>query len=387
MKYRICYVTTLPNTIRFFLLDSVKYLFDKNEFDITLICNETDGFINEIPKGVKYIPVKMKRGFSATGIKSTIDLYRIFKKEQFDLVQYSTSNAGCYASIAACAARIPIRLYGQWGLDYPHLKGIKRFVFETIERVICSNSTHIQPDSYDNLELSIREKLYSRSKGDVVWHGSASGVDLKRFDIKKKVNWRKEIREQFCIPNDAFVFGYVGRLLGQKGINELLDSVRRLFSDSEDVFLLLVGDPNNTEGVNPQKLNWANETKRVIFAGFTSCPEKYYAAMDCFVFPSYLEGFGTAIIEAEAMGVPVIATDIPGPREAINNGQTGVLVESKNAEQLYLAMRDKYDDQEKTKEQGKKAVDYVKNNFEQSQLFEHIYLNRKELLKKYGRGV
>ena len=74
MKYRICYVTTLPNTIRFFLLDSVKYLFDKNEFDITLICNETDGFINEIPKGVKYIPVKMKRGFSATGIKSTIDL-------------------------------------------------------------------------------------------------------------------------------------------------------------------------------------------------------------------------------------------------------------------------------------------------------------------------
>lgn len=102
--YKICYVTTLPNTLRFFVIDTAKYLNTKGEFDITLICNTTENFERELPQGIKYKPVAMKRGYSLSGLKSLIDLYRLFKKEKFDLVHNSTANAGslCLDCSAFC---------------------------------------------------------------------------------------------------------------------------------------------------------------------------------------------------------------------------------------------------------------------------------------------
>lgn len=381
MKRRLCFVTTLPATIRYFLIDLLYYLEKKDEFDIFVICTDTKGFEKELPDRVTYIPVHMERGFSLTGIKATYKLYKIFKSYQFDIIQYSTANAGCYSSIASRLAGAPVRLYCQWGLDYIHLKGIKALIFEIIERVICSNSTHIQPDSFENLYISIREKLYTSDKGMVIGKGSASGVNLCRFDISQKQKWRDEVRSRFKISKDTFVFGYVGRILGQKGINEMLDAMKCIFEQNNNVKLLLVGDDVITYGVDTEKLKWARENDRIIFAGFSSEPEKFYSAMDCFVFPSYHEGFGTALIEAEALAVPIIASDIPGPREAIKNGVTGILVPRMNTEKLLEAMLFILNNSFLCNEYGNNAFKYVCDNFEQQKLFELIYENRIQLLE------
>lgn len=126
--YKVCYITTVSNTLKAFVLKSALYNKEKGGWHITFICNTSPTFQEELPDCINYIPITIKRGISLTGIKTTIDLYRIFRKEKFDLVQYSTSNAGCYASLAAKMANIPIRLYCQWGLDYPVFSGIKRIM-------------------------------------------------------------------------------------------------------------------------------------------------------------------------------------------------------------------------------------------------------------------
>lgn len=187
MKHKVCYVTTLPVTLKTFVLKSAIYNLSEGDWDISFICNRTKGFEEELPSKIKYFPITLKRGISLSGFISIVQLYKIFKKEKYELVQYSTSNAGCYASIAAKMAGIPIRLYCQWGLDYPAFSGIKRLLFKTIERIICLFSTNVQPDSYGNLEIAINDHLYDKEKGMVIGNGSASGVDLERFNIDKKM--------------------------------------------------------------------------------------------------------------------------------------------------------------------------------------------------------
>lgn len=380
MSYKVCYVTTLPITLKNFVLKSALYNKKMGDWEITFICNNTPEFAEELPEEISYIPITLKRGVSLTGFKSVIDLYKIFKKEKFDLVQYSTSNAGCYASIAAKMAGVPIRLYAQWGLDYIYYSGIKRVLFEIIERVICRNSTNVQPDSHGNLEISYREGLYDETKGCVIGYGSASGVDLARFDYTKRDEWRDLIRQKYGIDETTYVFGYVGRLLKDKGLNELFTATKGLLEKNHDFRLMMVGGTDIVEGLDEELYAWAKASENVIFTGFTTEVEKYYAAMDCFILPSYHEGFGSSTIEAEAMGVPVIVSDIPGPKEAIEDGKTGIFVKSKDLVSLQAAMETMLLDRETGRMFGKTGIAFVQERFEQNALFEKIYCNRKELL-------
>lgn len=382
MSYKVCYVTTLPVTLKNFVLKSALHNMAEGDWEVTFICNRTPGFEEELPESIRYIPVTLKRGVSLSGFQSVVELYRIFKKEKFDLVQYSTSNAGCYASLAAKMAGIPIRLYCQWGLDYIYFKGLKRLMFESVERLICKCSTHVQPDSHGNLEISYQEKLYDEKKGSVIGYGSASGVDLERFDCTRREEWRNEIRKKYEIPEETYVFGYVGRLLRDKGLNELFTATKALLKEQRDFKLMLIGGTDIVEGLDKELYSWATTSENVIFTGFTTEAEKYYAALDCFVLPSYHEGFGTSTIEAEAMGIPVIVSDIPGPREAIAGEKTGIFVKSRDAESLRAAMERLYLDRELGKKFGDAGIRYVRERFEQNTLFEKIYENRKELLRK-----
>ena len=155
MSRKVCYITTLPITLKAFVVKSAIYNKKNRDWDITFICDETPGFQKELPEGIRYIPVRIKRGVSLSGFVSTIRLFKVFKKEKFDLVQYSTSNAGCYASIAAFLARIPVRLYCQWGLDYPAFSGIK---IQTYRRLNLPAASYSQ-----SLSVTRRQSLKKQS--------------------------------------------------------------------------------------------------------------------------------------------------------------------------------------------------------------------------------
>lgn len=378
---KICFVTTVSITIKAFVMPLIHYLDQNTDWELTVICDEDPALKELLPEKVRFIPISMKRGISLGGIGAMVKMAKLFRKEKFDLVQYSTPNASLYASMAAKLAGVPVRLYCQWGIAYVGFRGMKRRVFKTVEKIVCSLSTRIEPDSFGNLNFSRSEKLYNEKKSAVIWNGSASGVSLEKFDIRQKELWRKQIHSRLGIGEKDFVYGFIGRINRDKGINELFAAFRRVLQENKNAYLILVGTPEKEELLDQELYQWAKNEPHVIFCGFSTEVEKYVAAMDVYILPSYREGFGSAVVEAEAMGVPVIISDIPGPRDAMIENATGLVVKKADPETLYEAMERIKSDDALRQKLGQAAYKLATEKFEQTQLMHHILEDRKRLMK------
>lgn len=374
---KICFVTTISLTLRVFVLKTAEYIHANTDWDISMICSDDADFASSLPPYIHYYPVKMERGISASGVKAMLEMKKIFQREKFDLIQYSTPNASLYASLAGWLTKVPVRLYCQWGMAFVGFSGFKRKVFKAEEKLVCSLSTWVEPDSNSNLRFAHKEGLYSERKGSVIWNGSACGVDLNKFDISKKKSFRKAIREKYGIPADAFVVGFVGRVTRDKGVNELLEAFQSL---KNTAYLLMVGPSEVDNSINNELYQWSIGSERVIYAGYSNVVEQFLSAMDCYVLPSYREGFGMGVVEAEAMGVPVIVTNIPGPIDAMVDGKTGIVIPVRDVDALISAIKKLSTDAGFAKACGSTGVEHAKNNFEQTQLFERILEDRKKLL-------
>jgi glycosyltransferase involved in cell wall biosynthesis len=345
--------------------------------DITVAFSRDDDYLNNFPPEVKYHPITLFRGNDLGGsIITIINLYLFFRRQQFDIVQYTTPNASICASLAARWAGIPARIYAQWGLRYVVFSGILRGLYKLIEYTTCRHSTHIRPDSLGNLNFSITEGLYPACKGDVIWHGSARGVDMTKFDYSRKSVWHRVVRAQLQIDERTFVYGYIGRFMRDKGTNELLTAYKRIAELNLDTVLLMVGNSELEETLDTELMNWAKISSTVVFVDFTSEPEKYFSACDVSLLPSYREGFGNTVIESEAMGVPVIVTDIPGPTDAVIPGETGLVVKKHDPDDLFRAMHYLYKHQDECARMGERAFAFARDCFEQQAYFEHVYVDK-----------
>lgn len=335
MRVKICYIVTVPITIRAFFIPQLKYLAE-NGFDVSVVCSKDDFLQRELGEKITYHPMEIPRGMSLLGsIKAIYHLIQYFKKEKFDLIQYSTPNAAMYASIAGRLTKIKVRNYHLMGFRFFGANGIPKRILKAMEVIICSNSTHIECVSKSNLELGINEKIFEKDKAAIVWNGSSGGVDLKRFDYSKRLAYRKEIRLRFGISKDDFVFGFVGRITRDKGINEILEA----FSSIKNAKLLMVGNVEEEELLNSVLYQNSLCDPNIVYTGLVLDVEKYYAAVDVLLLPSYREGFGNVVIEAAAMGTPAIVSNIPGPVDAIEIGETALVVNTKDVESLLKAMR------------------------------------------------
>ncbi len=374
---KICFISTIPITLNAFVLKTAEYIHENTDWDISFICDYDEKFEKTLPDYIHYFSVQMERGISIAGVKAMLEMKKIFKREKFDLIQYSTPNASLYASMAGKLAHVPVRLYCQWGLVFVGFQGLRRKIFQMEEKYVCHLSTHIEPDSNSNLRFAHEIGLYPKSKGSVIWNGSACGVNLTKFDISNKEEYRKDIREQLDIPEDAFVYGFVGRITRDKGVSELLEAYKKLNDDS---YLIMVGPSEVDETINQELYTWASKNEKIKFIGYTTVVEQYLSAMDCYILPSYREGFGMGVVEAEAMGVPVIVTDIPGPTDAMIDNETGIVVQKADVESLYNAMISIREDKVRYFAMAEKAHDFAVYNFEQKQLFNYILEDRKKLL-------
>lgn len=379
---KICFITTIPITLKAFVLKTADYLHRNTDWDISVICSYDKEFADNLPEYIHYFPVFMERGINLSGIKAFHEIKKIFKREKFDMIQYSTPNASLYSALAGKIAGIPVRLYCQWGLVFVGFTGIKRKIFKLEEKLVCGLSTWIEPDSISNLRFSHSEKLYPKDKGSVIWNGSACGVDFNKFNIEKKSEYRELIRKKYNLPSDAFVYGFVGRITRDKGINELLGAFRQIYIKNTNQYLLVVGGIENVESLDNELYEWSKQCSNVIYTGVTNKVEQYLSAMDVYILPSYREGFGMGVIEAEAMGVPVIVTDIPGPTDAMKDRETGLVVEKANVESLKCAMEELYENRTYTAAMGDKGYKLAKENFDQIRLFEFILEDRKRLLEE-----
>lgn len=372
---KICYIVTISPTIRSFFIPQLKYL-ARYGFEVSVICSQDDKLAEDLGEEINYIPVDIPRGISFGGSLNAVrKLISIFEREKFDLIQYSTPNAALYASIASRIVGCKIRNYHLMGFRYLGAHRIEKFILKTIEKISCWNSTSIECVSRSNLELGIKEKVFSANKATVVWNGSTGGVDLERFNYSKRNIWRRELREELGYKTTDFIYGFVGRITRDKGINELLGAFFELKDGSK---LFLIGNVEDENTLDKNLWMKAKNHPDVQIHIAVSDIERYFAMIDVLVLPSYREGFGNVVIEAAAVGTTAIVSDIPGPIDTIDIGKTGMTVEVKNVDDLkekMVTMKSAIHN-----DMTQNAVSFARNNFDSDKLCKKICERKKFLL-------
>ena len=376
---KLCAITTIGPSMAFFVVDVMRE-FVKRGDQVTLICSMDDSFIEKYSKEFNCINIPMKRGVSVSDALTVIPrLMRIFKKEKFDYIQYTTPNASLYASIAAKLTRQKIRVYCQWGLRYVGSTGVMRCFLKSIEKLTCQLSTHIRSASRKNLEFAINEGLFKAEKGAIIGDGGTIGVDLNEFNINQKQNWKKEILSRLPMIDGKFVFCFVGRIQKDKGVEELLEAFLMVHDKNPHTALFLLGW--NDGKISHELLQRAQSCPDIYFIGFSNEVNLYLAASDALVHPSYREGFSMVIQQAMAMGLPVITTDIPGPSEVIEPEVSGLLVPSHTVipfseKMLWLSQHNDF-----AIEMGKKGYERVKNLFNRQRMIELSIKDRMSIIE------
>ena len=382
---KICIVTTVWSSINNWIKPFLNE-YDRRSVDVSVVCNMDAEYEKKLKEEFPFVhtyPMPFPRGINVLGsVKSIRLLTKLFKKEKFDMVQYSTPNASMYAAVASKFAKIPVRLYCQWGMVYVTMSGMKRKIFKMIESMVCSLSTQVQPDSPGNLEFCRKEGLYDETKSLVIWNGSAKGLDLTAFDVSKKTEYAKEIKEKYNIPENVPVIGFVGRLGKEKGCNELFRAFRRIKEAFPNAKLLFVGPIEKEDTIEPELLEYFFKCDDIIKTDRVTDVEKYISAMDIFVLPSYREGFGMSVIEASAMEVPVVVTEYPGPSGGMKDSLTGYAVPIKDDDKLCECILKLMNDDNLRKEMGIAGRKFVEETFEQKTFIEKYMENRMNLLKE-----
>lgn len=380
---RICIITTMWSSINNWIKPFLNEYANRG-VDVSIACNMDAEYEKKLKEEYPFVhtyPMPFPRGINVLGsIKSITLLMKLFKKEKFDMVQYSTPNASMYGAVASKLCKIPVRLYCQWGMVYVTMGGIKRKVFKTIERIVCCLSTQIQPDSEGNLQFCREQGFYDETKSLVIWNGSAKGLDLTAFDVSKKAEYSKEIKEKYNVPEGVPVIGFVGRLGKEKGCNELFRAFKALKEQFSTLKLLFVGPIEKEDTIEPELLAYFRESDDIIKTGRVMNVEKYTSAMDVFVLPSYREGFGMSVIEASAMEVPVVVTKYPGPSSAMKEGVTGISIPVKDSDALTIAVADLLENREKSIAMGRAGRIFVEQYFEQKEFIKRYMENRLMLL-------
>lgn len=381
---KICIITTMWSSINNWIKPFLGE-YNARGIDVTIVCNMDEDYERELTNQYPFVhtyPVAFPRGIDVGGsVKSILVLYKFFRKNKFEMVQYSTPNASMYAAVASKLAGIPVRLYCQWGMVYVTMTGFKRKVFRFLEKMVCSFSTMVQPDSEGNLTFCREQGFYDESKSCVIWNGSAKGLDLTAFDITQKQAYAKEIKEQYGIPEDAPVVGFVGRLGEEKGCNELFRAFQKIKETVPNVKLLFVGPIEKEKSIDPELLEYFWKCDDIIKTDRVTHVEKYTSAMDVFVLPSYREGFGMSVVEASAMEVPVVVTEYPGPSSAMLDGVTGYAVPVRDDEKLCQCILTLLQDEQLRNKMGVAGRKFAEEAFEQKTFISKYMENRTELLK------
>ena len=286
--------------------------------------------------GVRGVRVPMERHISfGHDLISLCRLIYIFMREKPAMVHSMTPKAGLLCMIAAWLARVPVRVHTFTGLVFPTATGLKRNILMLTDKLTCTCATHVIPEG-EGVKNDLLMNGITKKPMKVLGYGNVRGVDMARFDRRPEVmTLAHEIRK-----DDVFTFVFVGRIVKDKGINELCQAMEML-SGIAPVRLLLVGPyEDDLDPISQHSKDLIENNSSIDYLG-----SKYgddllacYAAADCFVFPSYREGFPNTVLEAGAMGLPSIVTDINGSREIIIQGENGVIIPPKDADILYNAM-------------------------------------------------
>jgi glycosyltransferase involved in cell wall biosynthesis len=296
----------------------------------------------------------------------------LYRSERPDVSFVSTPKAGLLAGLAALITRVPRRVYLLRGLRLETATGVRRRVLWLIEWISLHVAHEVIAVSPSLLALTHEMRLLARGRGRVLGRGASNGVDLSRFaPTPERVDAGRTLRRDLGIPSDAFVFGFVGRLVIDKGLRELAEAFLRMSETETAVWLLVVG-PDDGAGLNSTIWQRLKACERVRLTGWLSEPAVALQAIDALVLPTYREGFPNVCIEAAAAGKPVITTTATGAVDAIEDGVTGCLVPPRDASSLHHAMKEIASDVQAAAAMGEQGRRFAAGNFSNEQVWSRI---------------
>jgi glycosyltransferase involved in cell wall biosynthesis len=341
-KPKLIRITTVPISLKY-LIRGQMYFMSKNGFDVTMI-SAGGAEIKEVLKNEECSHIILPLTRKITPIKDVIavlKLYAYLKKEKPQIVHTHTPKAGIVGMLASYLAQVPNRLHTVAGLPLLETTGFKRKVLNFVEKLTYACATKVYPNSFGLKAIIIEAQFCKVSKLKVLANGSSNGIDTSSFNPE---NFSKEqnkiLREELALEEEDVVFIFVGRLVGDKGINELVAAFDTLTKRFQNIKLLLVGAfESDLDPLNKQTLKMIDDNSAILSAGFQQDVRPYFAIADALVFPSYREGFPNVVLQAGAMGLPCIVTDINGCNEIIKNEENGLIISVKDSEAIYKAMK------------------------------------------------
>lgn len=375
MKQKIIRATTVPMSLNAFCKGMLKEL--SSNYDVVAL-SSPDKELNEVAEreGVRVIAVPMERHISLwRDLKALIQMIGVFRKEKPTMVHSMTPKAGMICMVAAWMARVPVRVHTFTGLVWPTSKGLKKTVLMLTDKLTCACATHIIPEG-EGVKSDLITGKITKKPLKVLGYGNVRGVDME-FYSKLRVKDSRFMVDLLAKKGDSFVFLFVGRIVRDKGVNELCKAYQQIHSQFPNTRCWLVGpyedslDPIDSE--SRQLIGVADNGLETVGAKSGDELLAYYAVADCFVMPSYREGFPNTVLEAGAMGLPSIVTDINGSREIVKQGENGVIVPSKDADALFEAMLRMMNDKDARERMAGNARKMIADRFEQGFVCQCLY--------------
>jgi glycosyltransferase involved in cell wall biosynthesis len=338
---------------------------------ITLVATGTRDTMSDLcGPNVTFERVAINRRISiAADLVSLVNLWRLFRRHRFHAVLSISHKAGLLAMIAGRAAGVPVRVHWLTGQVWATRRGFVRWLLKSLDRVLVRCSTHLLADSASQRAFLIDQGVLRPGQVTVLGHGSVCGVDTSRF--KPDPDLRREIRDRFGIPETAVTALFLGRLTRDKGLPELVSAFDRASAACPDLHLLVVGpDEEGLTTLIADRL--ARVRDRIHLEDHTPRPQAFMAAADFFVSPSHREGFGMTVIEAAACGIPAVATKIYGLSDAVEDGESGILIDVADVDALSAALTRLANDHGLRRKMGEAARRRVEAYFMQADLTEAL---------------
>lgn len=381
MKTKLIRTSTIAASLNILLKGQLTFL-NKN-FDVVAVSG-ADSHLHEVleREGVRIGDVAMNRTIAPiSDIISLVKLYQLFKKEKPFIVHSITPKAGLLSMVAGKCAGVPIRMHTFTGLIFPTKTGFLKRILILMDKILCWHATHIYPEGNgvrnDLLAFNITKKPLQ-----VLANGNVNGIDtgyFNKLDVQEKDSLA--LRKELGVGETNFVFIFVGRLVRDKGINELVEAFELIFAKHSGVKLLLVG-PFETEldPLEPKTMDCIHQNSAIISVGFQENVRLYFSIANCLVFPSYREGFPNVVLQAGAMGLPSIVTDINGSNEIILDLENGLIGPVKNSRFLFEAMQTLIEDVELYDKLKLNARAMIVSRFEQELVWNSLLNEYKRII-------
>ncbi|MGV7105380.1 glycosyltransferase family 4 protein [Flavobacterium sp. U410] len=360
-KTKLIRITTVPVSLDKLLEGQLGYM---NQFYEVIAISSDIQYLQEIAEkeNVRFLSVEMTR--KITPLKDIIAVYRlykIFRQEKPEIVHTHTPKAGIVGMLAAKLAGVPLRFHTVAGLPLMEARGIKRGILNFVEKLTYFCATKVYPNSKGLYDFILAEKFTSSSKLKVLGNGSSNGIKTEYFKHENISQQEKVIlKEKLAIEEQDFVFIYVGRLVKDKGINELTKAFSDFTKGYTNTKLLLVGDfEMELDPLLPETILEINNNPKIIAVGFQKDVRPYFSISNALVFPSYREGFPNVVMQAGAMNLPSIVTNINGCNEIIVENKNGIIIPVKNTIAIFEVMRKIISDKEyyeKLKNNSRKMI-------------------------------